>query len=189
MIQGRIYYQMFNNLCYFIVITCLFYCSLKALMVIAICETKEEDTESQILFWNHLNDVMDNLGYPKPHFAGFMADEAGANWNAIRTVYNGGPENILVGRERSCLFHWEQSLQKHTKKYVLPAYRRKHVELCEKWRLAETEEHGQLQASSIQNWWTKGCVLPENIKAMKRWFDWWKFRILHWGSLNEVKKQ
>ena len=156
-------------------------------MVIAICESKEEDTESQILFWNQLNSVMQKQGYPRPEFAGFMADEAGANWNAIRTVYNGGPENVLVGRERSCLFHWEQSLQKHTKKYVIPAYRTKHIELCEKWRLAETEDRAHLYVLSIQNWWIKGCVLQENISAMKRWFDWWKCRISHWGSLNEVK--
>ena len=130
---------------------------------------------------------MQEKGFQLANFAGFTADEAGANWIAIRTVYNGDAKNVLEGQERSCLFHWEQSLQKHTKKYVLPTYRKKHIELCEKWRLAETEEHAQLQASSIQKWWTNGCVLQENIKNMKRWFNWWKYRILHWGSLNKVK--
>ena len=155
-------------------------------MVIAICESKEEDAESQIIFWNQLNSVMEKLGHQKPEFAGFMADEAGANWTAIRTVYNGGPNNVLVGRERSCLFHWEQSLQKHTKKFVLAAHRAKHIELCEQWRLAQTEEHANKQALVIQKWWPKGCVIQENIDAMKRWFTWWKNRISHWGSFNQV---
>ena len=87
-------------------------------MVIAICETKEEDTDSQILFWNYLNEVMKQQGHPPADFVGFMADEAGANWIAIRTVFNGGHDNVLIDRERSCLFHWEQSLQKNTKKFV-----------------------------------------------------------------------
>ena len=59
-----------------------------------------------------------------------MADEAGANWVAICTVYNGGPDNILLNRERSCLFHWEQSLHKYTKKYVLSAFRLEPIEMC-----------------------------------------------------------
>ena len=52
-------------------------------MVIAICEMKEEDTEAQILFWESLNNVMQEEGFPAADFAGFMADEAGANWMAI----------------------------------------------------------------------------------------------------------
>ena len=72
-------------------------------MVIAICEMKEEDTEAQILFWESLNNVMQEEGFPaaaEADFAGFMADEAGANWMAIRTVYNGNATNIMEGRER-----------------------------------------------------------------------------------------
>lgn len=38
-------------------------------------------------------------------FRGFMADEAAANWRAIQTIFNGGPDNMMEWRERSCLFH------------------------------------------------------------------------------------
>lgn len=48
--------------------------------MIAICETKEEDEDSQVLFWKNLNAVMEQSGYDTPDFAGFMSDEAGANW-------------------------------------------------------------------------------------------------------------
>ena len=77
----------------------ILYYSLQALMVIAICESKEEDAESQIIFWNQLNSVMEKLGHQEPEFAGFMADEVGANWTSIHTIYNGEPNNVLVGRE------------------------------------------------------------------------------------------
>ena len=86
-------------------IACLFLDNLQTLMIIAICETKEEDAESQILFWESLNSVMIQSGYEATDFTGFMEDEAGANWIAIRTVYNGGPKNILIDKEQSCLFH------------------------------------------------------------------------------------
>ncbi len=116
-----------------------------------------------------------------------MADEAGANWIAVRTVYNGGADNVLEGRERSCLFHWEQSLQKHTKKLVLPQSRHKHLDMCETWRLARTPELAKKQAANIKEWWNEGNVPKENIKALRRWFNWWEERILHWGSQHEVQ--
>ena len=53
---------------------------------------------------------MKKEGYKKLDFKGFMADEAQANWHAIKIVYNGGPGNVMIGQERPCLFHWEKSL-------------------------------------------------------------------------------
>ena len=122
-------------------------------MVIAICKTKEEDTDTQILFWENLKSVMQREGFPNADFAGFMGDEAGANWSAIRTVFNGDFKNILEGRERSCLFHWEKSLQKHTKTSVLPHHRAMHIELCELWRLSTSHEAASVQANVIKKWW------------------------------------
>ena len=105
-------------------------CNLRALQVIAICETKEEDAESQILFWENINVVMVKCGHDLPNFAGFMSDETRANWIAIQIVKNGGPNNVMEGRERSCLFHWEQSLQKYNKKLVPAKKQRQHIDMC-----------------------------------------------------------
>lgn len=80
---------------------------MQELLTVATCEMKEEDMDAQCLFWRCINDVVGNHGFDKPDFYGFMADEAQANWNALREVYNEGKNNIMVGRERSCLFHWE----------------------------------------------------------------------------------
>ena len=69
-------------------------CSMRYLQIIAICETKEEDCESQVLFWTNLNHVMEVCGLDPPNFAGFMSDETRANWLAIRMVCNEGPVNV-----------------------------------------------------------------------------------------------
>ena len=108
-----------------------------------ICEINKEDVESQIIFWNELNSVMEKIGHLNLEFVGFMANEAGENWTAI---YNGGHSNIFISREHSFLFHWGQSLQKHTKKYVLATFRAKHIEMCEQWRPAQSKEHANKQA-------------------------------------------
>jgi hypothetical protein len=53
------------------------------------------------------------------NFKGFMADSAQANWNAVRKIYGvGDPSLPMVGRERTCLFHWSQILDKVTQVYI-----------------------------------------------------------------------
>src|ERR1700737_2662532 len=55
-------------------------------------------------------------GVDKVNFKGFMADSAQANWNVVRIIYGSGDASEkMVDRERTCLFHWTQSLEKHTK--------------------------------------------------------------------------
>lgn len=71
------------------------------------------------LFWQMLNDIVQHKGFPQSDLFGFMVDEVGANWQAIITVYNGGPDNMINGRGHSYLFHWEQSLHIHTVENVI----------------------------------------------------------------------
>lgn len=153
---------------------------MQELMTIASCEMKEEDTDAQVLFWENLNDVVIKKGGKRPDFFGFMADEAGANWRAVRTVYNGGPNNKMEGRERSCLFHWEQSLQIHTVQYVVKHFQEEHKRLCRYWRSAVTEEEALSQYRYIRSWWMNGKVIDSNIPAMDCWLSWWNVRYPHW---------
>lgn len=157
--------------------------SMRALQIIAICETKEEDCESQVLFWRNLNHVMEVCDLDPPDFAGFMSDEAGANWSAIRTVYNGGPKNVLEGRERSCLFHWEQSLQKYNRKWIPVDKQQVHIAMCESWRLAKSKDQATQEVIKIKDWWKRNLNM-ESIKHLQRWLKWWETRINHWGSLD-----
>ena len=149
-------------------------------MTIASCEMKEEDTIAQALFWEQINLVMLNNGCKVPDFAGFMADEAQANWRAVRMVYNKGPDNVMDGRERSCLFHWEQSLHIHTQKHVNVKNQDEHKQICRQWRCAETAEEAESQYRFIRAWWANGKVADANIPQMDCWLSWWHIRYPHW---------
>lgn len=143
---------------------------------------KEEDTESQMLFWNQLNLVVEQAAKVKANFFGFMADEAQANWRAVRAVYNSGTDNEMIGRERSCLFHWEQSLNIHTTKFVFKESQREHKDMCERWRTAGTKDEALAQYRTIRQWWRTGKVRDADIPAMDSWMSWWNVRIAHWGD-------
>lgn len=156
------------------------YCSVQEMQTIAICEMKEEDTISQVMFWEMINEVMLNNGHAPADFCGFMADEAAANWRAVRIVYNGGPENVMEGRERSCLFHWEQSLHIHTKQLVLKNFQDEHKKLCESWRCARSEEEATTLYRRIRAWWATGKVSDINIPQLECWLSWWHVRYPRW---------
>lgn len=87
--------------------------SLQEVQTIATCEMRTEDNRAEAKFWLCINKVMEKKGFAQPNFTGLMVDEAQANWIAVRDVNNNG--DVIKGRERSCHFHWEQSLVNHKK--------------------------------------------------------------------------
>ena len=64
-----------------------FVCSI---LTIATCGFKVEDHFAPIEFWKMLNSVVQENGFRKPEFWGFMANEANANCLAVHAVYFGG---------------------------------------------------------------------------------------------------
>ena len=74
------------------------------LLTVATCEMTEEDMDSQCLFWECMNETLINHGCEKADFYGFMADEAQANWNAVRHVFNGDKGNVMEGRKGHAYF-------------------------------------------------------------------------------------
>lgn len=82
------------------------------MQTIAICDMKAQDVQSQVLFWELLNRVMSVQLENHVTFHGFMADEAHANWIVVRTVYGSDPNVPMVGKERSCLFHFMDNIRK-----------------------------------------------------------------------------
>ena len=88
-------------------------------MTIATCDMQSEDCKAQILFWQNLNLVIERNGVEAPNFRGFMADDARLNLNAVRIVYgNGKKEDRMEEKERTCLFHWTQSMVSFTEKHI-----------------------------------------------------------------------
>ena len=104
------------------------------MQTIAICEMRMQDVQAQILFWRLLNRVMSAHMESNITFRGFMADEAQANWIAVRTVYGEDPSKPMIGKERSCLFHFMDSMRKRTEKNIKMEYRSEHIAMCLQWR-------------------------------------------------------
>jgi hypothetical protein len=85
-------------------------------MTIAVCVLQSEDAAAQSVLLKKLNVVVAKHGVSEPKFKGFMADSAQANWNAVWVIYGSGDAAIpMKNQERTCLFHWIQSLEKHIK--------------------------------------------------------------------------
>jgi hypothetical protein len=58
-------------------------------------------------------------GHLKPNFKQFMLDNALANWNVVKKIYDFRDASvIMVDKEYTCLFQWTQSLDMHTKQLI-----------------------------------------------------------------------
>jgi len=92
------------------------YCKI---MSIAIYNMQSKDIKAQCILWRKLNAIVLKKGVRNPNFKGFMVDNAQANWNVVHIVYGiRYPIVKLIDKEHTCLFHWTQSLDKHTKQLI-----------------------------------------------------------------------
>jgi hypothetical protein len=157
-------------------------------MTISCCDFQSEDKDAQVLFWQNLNHVMARHGIPHPTFIGFMADSAQANWNAVRIVYGSGDPKIpMEGRERTCFFHWKQSLEKHTKSYIKHELQDQHRHLCLQYRNASSMAEAETRYLAIKAWWaSSNCTSEDGLKHLQLWLAFWHFRYLQWGGFMEL---
>ena len=108
---------------------------------------------------------------PNPHFKGFMADSTQANWNAIRIVYGNGDLKVpMEGHERTCYFHWTQSLEKHTKQYIKDELQDQHKRLCLQYRDARSMEEAETRYLAIKAWWaSSNATLESRLRHLDLW--------------------
>ena len=77
-----------------------------------------------------------------------------SDWNAKHIVYGfGNPKVIMEGRERTCYFHWKQSLEKHTKSYIKHKLQDHHKHLCLQYRNASSMQETETRYLAIKAWW------------------------------------
>ena len=120
-------------------------------MMNASCDIESEDFDAHIVFWKNLNVVMKRNGVVKPNFKGFMAASAQAKWNAIWVIYgNKEKEDRVDDRERTCQFHWTQSMVKwtqsmvkYTKKYIPEELWEQYKKMCHQYRTARTMDKAE----------------------------------------------
>ena len=142
-------------------------------MTIAVCVMQSEDCIAQVLFWRNLKSIVQRHGLDDVQFKGFMANSAQANWNAMRIVYGGGDLVVpMENRERTCLFHWTQSLEKYTKAEIRGDLQEQHRVLCKQYKNALSMEDAEVQYSAIKAWWlSSGATTIEGLQRLKLWLS------------------
>jgi hypothetical protein len=103
------------------------YCKI---ITIIICGMQFENIKAQQIIWTKFNHTMLKHMYHEPNFKGFMVDNAQANYNVVKIVYNFGDAIVkMVDKNRTCLFHSTQLLDKYTKQLIKPKLQIQHKAL------------------------------------------------------------
>jgi hypothetical protein len=139
-------------------------------MTIAVCDMQSEDATAQMVLWKNLNDVMARHGIPEPKFKGFMTDSAQANWNAVRVIYGNGDTTIpMKDQERTCLFHWAQSFEKHTKADICADLQHQHQQLYRQYKNTASASKSKTRYLAIRTWWLSGATSEEGLSRLELW--------------------
>jgi hypothetical protein len=132
-------------------------------MTIAVCDMQSDDTKVQCIMWRELNDLMAKDNVENTNFNGFMADNAHANWNAVRIVYGSSdPKVPMENREHTCLLHWTTSLRLHIQKYIKPDMQDQHNHLCKQYKDSMTMDEAESRYLAIRAWWLSSGAASED---------------------------
>ncbi|KAK3712983.1 hypothetical protein QZH41_012837 [Actinostola sp. cb2023] len=147
---------------------------LRKLVKLATMESMKEDTDAMIKFWSLFNEILQDItGDPQYVFnpTGWVLDEAGAQWNAVRIVF--GEQSIpkVIG----CEFHYKQSVGRKAAKLTEP----------DKSEF-ETLADALLQANTVSTFEKKRADINRFIKErpkergfLSTWVSWWIDRKTH----------
>jgi hypothetical protein len=157
-------------------------------MTIAVCNMQSEDAAAQMVLWKNLNDVMARHSVPEPKFKGFMADNAQANWNAVKMIYGSGDATIsMKDQEKMCLFHWAQSLEKHTKADIRTDLQHQHRQLCRQYKNAASASESETRYLAIRAWWlSSGATIEQGLSRLELWLAFWHDRYSQWGRFMQL---
>jgi hypothetical protein len=140
----------------------LVYCKV---MSITICDMQSKDIKAQFILWKKLNAIILKKGVTSLNFKSFMAYNAQANWNVVSIVYGTGDPTVkFIDKERTCLFHWTQSLDMHTKQLIAPKFQDRQKDLCYDYKKAKSLEEANVYYVVICFRWyssrvaTKGAI-------------------------------
>lgn len=151
----------------------------RGLCTVFTCELRSEDAPSLQTAWRVMRRTCAKWGLKDVQFAGFIADNAAAGWNAIRDEFWGGRVNSC--KERSDSFHWAQSVER-AKSDIIPSLRQEHVERLESLRDAGNVIYAYRIWEDMRVWWKNGAALPGKMKDLDQWMSWWIVRFSQWGN-------
>ena len=95
----------------------------------------------------------------------------------------------MENRERTCLFHWTQSLEKHTKADIRDDLQEQHRVLCKQYKNASSMEDAEVWYFAIKAWWLSvRATTTEGLHRLELWLSFWHFRWRQWsGFMKSVR--
>jgi hypothetical protein len=146
-----------------------------------VCEMQLRDVATQSVLWKNLNDVMAKHGVLEPKFKGFMADSAQANWNAVKVIYGTRDPTIpMKNRERTCFFHWTQSLEK---RISVLTFKDQHQQLYRQYKFAASPFKSETCYLTIRAWWLSSeATTKQGLSRLELWLAFWYFHYRQWGG-------
>ena len=153
------------------------------MMTVAVCDMQSEDCEAQCVMWRCLNEVMARHGLLIVNFKGFMANSAGANWNAVCKIYGSGdPQTKMPDRERTCLLHWTTSMNRHTDNHIKKEFQEQHRLLCKQYKDSKMSADGEVRYLAIRAWWQScGALDDAALKQLDQWLAFSHYQYQQWG--------
>jgi hypothetical protein len=117
-----------------------------------------------------------------------MADSAQANWNAVRVIYRSDDATIpMKDQEITCLFHWTQSLVKHTKADIQANLQDQHRLLYKQYKNATAAAESETHYLAIRAWWlSSGVTTTQGLSWLELWLAFWHFCYYQWGGFMQL---
>src|SRR5450759_4214684 len=144
-----------------------------------VCELVSKDIEALQTAWRVMRRVCAGHGIEKVEFCGFIADNAQAGWNAIRTEFWGGKVN--EHRERFDSFHLAQSVHR-VKKLIIPGQQAHFKLLLDSLRDVANVIEAFRIFERLKKWWSEGNAVPGKEEELATWLAWWIVRFAQWGN-------
>jgi len=113
-----------------------------------------------------------------------MANNTQANWNIVKIIYGSGhPYVRMIDKECTCLFHWIQSFNKHTKQLKKLEFQDQHISLCHQYKGAKSLGEVESLYVLIFCWWFLFEVAFEvGVHELNNWLNFWHFFVKQWGG-------
>ncbi len=120
------------------------------------------------------NKVMKEKKVEMLEFKGFMADNAQANYNVVHIVFGwlGDPSQPLHNKERTCLFHYVQSMGIHINNLIrMPHLHVQHMEICNNYK---TLDEINANCEVVRSWWHLfGVASGNDLEEFNHWLSFW----------------
>ncbi len=150
---------------------------LRKIVKIATMECETESTETMVIFWSLLNEVLEKFtgkqGY-KFNPIGWTVDEHGGNWASIRAVYG----NEAVNKTVSCEFHFKQSVIRQSKYLHSIKSRTEFKKMADKLLTSVTTVGFEQAFDNLNKFINKK---PSKRGFLVNWLNWWHQRKEHFA--------